>query len=206
MTTSRRMHTGSCPKCPGDMFFEEDEYHDKYWACLQCGNRISLDRMEEIMVNKRTREEPSPETIREVALRYNQSQSSDVPDEPTEVEPVKVYSCKKCDFTTPDKYKLIGHYGSKHSWRHAAEQKKDEEIMETPGQEAMVEPDPMLAKYLPPVPARPDTTGLSMRQKNGLIHDYYEDKAQGIVPVVDNLAKTDIVRVHKPFAYWEASE
>jgi len=36
-----------------------------------------------------------------------------------------------------------------------------------------------------------------------LFHDYYDDKAQGIVPVVNQLAKTDIVKIQEPFAYWE---
>ncbi len=36
-----------------------------------------------------------------------------------------------------------------------------------------------------------------------LFHDYYDDEAQGIVPVVNELAKTDRVINNMPFAYWE---
>ena len=32
--------------------------------------------------------------------------------------PGKIYYCKKCDFSNPDKRKLIGHYSSAHSWHH----------------------------------------------------------------------------------------
>ncbi|KKN12108.1 hypothetical protein LCGC14_1019790 [marine sediment metagenome] len=55
-----------------------------------------------------------------------------VPDEkgkpeekPAETPEEKIYSCKKCDFNTPEKRKLIGHYSSVHSWWH---NEKPEEV------------------------------------------------------------------------------
>ncbi len=41
-----------------------------------------------------------------------------------EPEPVKTYYCKKCEYSTPDKNTLIGHYSSEHSWHHREKDQK----------------------------------------------------------------------------------
>jgi DNA-directed RNA polymerase subunit RPC12/RpoP len=51
-TERKMMHSHSCPKCHGDLFPEEDEYKNKNWACLQCGNRISIKEMEAIIIKQ----------------------------------------------------------------------------------------------------------------------------------------------------------
>jgi len=42
----------------------------------------------------------------------------EVPAAPAPEEPVKMYYCKKCSYSTPDRYKLVSHYSSEHSWWH----------------------------------------------------------------------------------------
>ena len=43
--------------------------------------------------------------------------------------PEKIYSCKYCDFKTPVKGIIIGHYASKHSWWHRKKEGEVEEPM-----------------------------------------------------------------------------
>ena len=58
--------TLSCPKCiDGLMILEEEEY-DEEWACINCGERRSLNQMEEIMQENKQEEKadsiiPEPE-------------------------------------------------------------------------------------------------------------------------------------------------
>lgn len=42
------MATRICPKCRGLMYLEPGEYEED-WACLNCGKRMSLEEMEELM-------------------------------------------------------------------------------------------------------------------------------------------------------------
>ena len=35
-------HLKGCPKCRGDLFFEED-FYGSYFRCLQCGLMMDLD-------------------------------------------------------------------------------------------------------------------------------------------------------------------
>lgn len=55
------------------------------------------------------------------------------PELPKQEEPAKVYYCKKCDYSTTEKYQLIGHYNSKHSWWH-----RDKPELELPKPEPAV--------------------------------------------------------------------
>ncbi len=49
----------------------------------------------------------------------------------------KIYYCKKCDYSTPDKYKLISHYSSAHSWHH-----REQAAIITEPDESVSEPAP----------------------------------------------------------------
>lgn len=52
--------------------------------------------------------------------------------EKAEVSAQKIYSCKRCDFKTPDKNKLVGHYSSVHSWWHEEEKEQQSVIKSEP--------------------------------------------------------------------------
>jgi len=75
----------------------------------------------------------------------------------------KIYSCRKCDFTTPDKYKLIGHYSSVHSWWHEEQIIKEEPIVSKEFTESTLKPDGW------------DKMSLKQRQV------WYDEQKQGIV-------------------------
>jgi transposase-like protein len=38
--------------------------------------------------------------------------------------PAKIYPCKKCEYSTTDRYKLVSHYSSAHSWWHRGKESK----------------------------------------------------------------------------------
>jgi len=36
------LRENTCPKCGGNMRLEENEYHERYWHCLECGKDLHL--------------------------------------------------------------------------------------------------------------------------------------------------------------------
>lgn len=67
-------------------------------------------------------------------------------------KPVKIYYCKECDFSTPDRYGLTSHYSSEHSWHH---RKEEEKTSQPAPVEERTQPEPAQDAPAPPVSLKP---------------------------------------------------